>query len=713
LTADVRQIASEPRELRPGRTAVLAVDFLLVALFLAGLVIYVVRGVERPEAVVGEWSAEGLRAALDGLGLPAGGLVAYMVGLQVMVVVTSVVAALYLLRGPVVSRFRLYLGFVLVFNATAGSGLLSSLAQLYPAHSWLQGLEGLGWFAFFPLAYLFPDGRFVPRWSRWLLVVWAALFVVAIAAPQDVGEGPVVTVPLALLLVSCVAAQVYRFRKVSGAVERQQTKWVMVAVLLQLGYIATGPPPVESPRGLVLDMLLALFSYTIAAALPAAIAVAIVRHRLYDVDLLISRTLVYGTLTLLVIGIYIAVVGGFGVLWRIDGNPLLPLVATGLVAVAFNPLRQRVQRAVNRLVWGDRDDPHAVMARLARRLGSAMPPEGALQTIVDTIGVAMKLPYVVITLAGNGVRAAYQAAGGPAPEQLEDYSLRYRDDEVGVLSVAPRPGESFGTADRRALAEIAGHAGVAVQALRSTVDLQRSRERIVAAREEERARLHRDLHDGLGPTLASLYQRIDAARILLAKDPAAAHGVLDQAGQQVKSTVEDVRRLVYALRPPVLAELGLAAAIEEACQGLAPWALIEVADELPVLPAGVEVAAYRIAVEAVTNVVRHADASRCVVRILEEGRVLVVSVLDDGVGFAAGARPGAGLRSMRERAEELVGTFSVEPAEPAGTIVTARLPLGPLPLGPTPLSPTPLSPTPLSPLPLGQLPAVPGSGDAG
>jgi signal transduction histidine kinase len=673
LTTDVQQIASESRESRPGRGAVLAVDCVLVALFLAGLVVGISHG--RPDIFVDDWQADRLQSALHGLGLPGAGLIAYVVALQLVVVVTSVVAALYLLRGPTVSGFRLYLGFVLVLNATAGSGLLSSLARLYPQLDWLQALEGLGWFPLFPLAYLFPDGRFVPRWSRWLLAVWGALFVVAVVAPADVASGPVVTVPLIVLLLSCVAAQIYRFRKVSGVVERQQTKWVMVAVVLQLGYIGTGHPPVQSARGLVLDLVLALISYLIAAALPAAIALAIVRHRLYDVDLLISRTLVYATLTLLVVGIYVAVVGGIGVLWRIGGNPLLPLVATGLVAVAFNPLRQRVQRAVNRLVWGDRDDPHAVMARLARQLGSAMPPDGALQTIVDTIGTALKLPYVAVAVAGGGATAVYQPATGPAPSELTEYELRYRDTEVGVLSVAPRPGESFGTTDRRALAEIAGHAGVAVQALRSTLDLQRSRERIVAAREEERARLHRDLHDGLGPTLASLYQRIDVARALLAKDPDAAYAVLDEAGQQVKATVEDVRRLVYALRPPVLAELGLAAAIDEACRGLAPWASVEVAGELPVLPAGVEVAAYRIAIEAVTNVVRHAEATTCVVRIFEGDGVLVVSVRDDGTGIAAGARSGAGVRSMRERAEELSGSFSVESATP-GTIVVARLPLG-------------------------------------
>ncbi|MEV6416747.1 GAF domain-containing sensor histidine kinase [Kribbella sp. NPDC051718] len=668
--AEAEQTMSGPRVLRPGRAAVLAAGGLLLLLFLATLVFFVARAVDHPEVVVDDWSAEGLRAALVGLGLPAGALVGYIVFLQLLVVVASVVAALYLLRGPVMSRFRLYLGFVLVFNATAGSGLLSALARLYPGHDWLNGLEGLSWFLFFPLAYLFPDGRFVPRWSRWLAVAWAVLFVVTAVVP----DGPPVTVPLILLLVSCAAAQIYRFRWVSSAVERQQTKWVLIALVLQLGHIATGRPPVESPRGLVLDLALALFSYAISVALPVAIAIAIARYRLYDVDLLISRTLVYVTLTVLVIGIYVVVVGGFGALWRIDGNPLLPLAATGLVAVAFNPLRQWVQRAVNRLVWGDRDDPHAVMTRLARRLGSAMPPEGALQTIVDTIGAAMKLPYVSVTLAGGSATAVYETGG--VPEQTAAYPLRYRDEEVGVLMVSPRPGESFGTADRRALEEIAGHAGVAVQALRSTADLQRSRERIVAAREEERARLHRDLHDGLGPTLASLYQRIDAARALLARDPDSAYAVLDQAGKQVKATVEDVRQLVYGLRPPVLAELGLAAAVEEACRGLAPWAVVEIAEDLPSLPAGVEVAAYRIAVEAVTNVVRHAEASSCLVRFVGEEGALVVSVRDDGVGIGADARPGAGLRSMRERAEELVGTLSISPVLPRGTLVTARLPLG-------------------------------------
>ena len=259
------------------------------------------------------------------------------------------------------------------------------------------------------------------------------------------------------------------------------------------------------------------------------------------------------------------------------------------------------------------------------------------------------------------------------------------------------PGEGFSGADRRLLEDLARQAEVAVHAVRLTADLQRSRERLVTTREEERRRLRRDLHDGLGPTLASFALKVDAARKLVSRKPEDAKMLLSRLKEQTQDTVTDVRRLVYGLRPPALDDLGLVAAIRQQAesQGFVAYEdfsgaagdgvsgesglvfSLEAPGDMPTLPAAVEVAAYRIAQEAITNVARHAHAKTCRVRLsVDRGSgVLEVEITDDGAGVPEVRVAGVGLSSMRERAEELGGTLAVEPKPEGGTRVLARLPL--------------------------------------
>jgi signal transduction histidine kinase len=249
------------------------------------------------------------------------------------------------------------------------------------------------------------------------------------------------------------------------------------------------------------------------------------------------------------------------------------------------------------------------------------------------------------------------------------------------LILAPRAaGESFSTADLNLLNIIAGQAGIAVYNLRLTQDLQRSREKLVSAQEEERRRLRRDLHDGVGPTLASLSQRLDNASELVRSDPEKSVQLLKELKGQVKGTVAEIRRLVYALRPPVLDEFGLVSALREhVAQYSGPNGLsitFDVTEPMPPLPAAVEVAAYRIAMEAFTNLVHHAQASRCNIRIKLDGSSLLLEVTDDGKGLSTKTHSGIGLTSMRERAAELGGETFIENLPSGGTRVGARLPIG-------------------------------------
>jgi signal transduction histidine kinase len=284
--------------------------------------------------------------------------------------------------------------------------------------------------------------------------------------------------------------------------------------------------------------------------LPVFTYIAILRHRLYDIDLLINRTLVYGALTACVVLIYVLAVGGLGALFQARGNLAVSLLATGLVAVVFQPLRSRLQGGVNRMMYGERDDPYAVISRLGRRLETTIAPERVLPTITRDDRPGAKAALRSHPAQGRrGLSGVPQPYGSPTGEP-EALPLVYQREEIGRLVFSPRaPGEEFSAADRRLLEDLARQAEVAVHAVRLTADLQRSRERLVATREEERRRLRRDLHDGIGPTLTGLALQLNAAHKLVIRNKSedAAEDALSPR-ERTESTIAEMRRLIYGLR---------------------------------------------------------------------------------------------------------------------------------------------------------------------
>jgi signal transduction histidine kinase len=355
------------------------------------------------------------------------------------------------------------------------------------------------------------------------------------------------------------------------------------------------------------------------------------------------------------------------------------LPATALVAIAFGPLRDRLQRSVNRLLHGLRDEPYAAISTLGRRLGETMAPSQVLPVIVATIADALRLPYVAVELTGAQEPAA--AHGAPTAGIALRLALVHAGEPVGALLIGARAhGEPLSDADRRLLEDFAHRASAAASAVALSVDVQQSRERLVTAREEERRRLRGDLHDGLGPTLAGAVLTIDAARRVLARDPETADALLDRAAASVEGTVAEVRRLVYGLRPPALDQFGLVGALRQHAAALSTAdahlsADVAAPDPLPALPAAVEVAAFRIAQEALMNVTRHARAHTARVRIEIDDDGLRLQISDDGDGIPPDAAAGVGLTSMRERATELGGQFEVTTSPGAGTTIAVRLPL--------------------------------------
>ncbi|WP_173099449.1 histidine kinase [Actinomadura verrucosospora] len=523
---------------------------------------------------------------------------------------------------------------------------------------------------------LFPDGRpaggRVLRWAAWATAATAPLFVLEVATdPHSVVEGgsgylalpfhddlgPLWKISelrtLAAVLAGFAALAV-RYRR-GGEVARRQLLWLTQAVLLVLAVLVPWGLLEAAPVSVLLTIPL----------IPAAMTVAILRHRLLDIRLVVSRTVLYVLLTSLALGAYAGLVALLDALLRRGAGFGGSALATIAIAVGFNPVRVRLQAAVDRVLYGDRADPVRAVSRVGARLDTGLP--GVLEAVRE----ALRMPFAALRADG-----AEKAAAGTAPELLAAVPLTYGGDRLGELVVGLRAGERrLGSADRSVLELLAAPLAVAVRAVGLSDALQRSREAMVMAREEERRRLRRDLHDGLGPALAGVTYKADAAGNLLRSDPDQAARLVAELREETARAVDDIRRLVYDLRPPALDDLGLAGAVRQRAGQLAVRGVAVTVDvaPLPPLPAAVEAAAYRIAVEGMANAVRHSGGARVEVRIRADGR-LRVEVADDG---ARGGRwaPGVGLRSMRERAAELGGTCEAGPG-PDGGRVRAVLPLG-------------------------------------
>jgi signal transduction histidine kinase len=552
---------------------------------------------------------------------------------------------------------------------------------------------------------LFPNGRFVPRWTAWVLLINPAYIVVYVLFLRPLRlpgwamfNNPVCAISWFGSWIILVVAQLYRYVRVSTPLERQQTKWValsFVLVLLNIGILAIIPGPLPIEHSAFNTFLDVFFPDTYALTcllIPISFGLAMFRYRLWDIDIIINRTVVYGLLTAIIVGLYVFAVGYLGALFHTGGNLLISLIAAGLIAVLFQPLRVLLQRGVNRLLYGLRDEPYRVLSSLGQRMQDTLDPDAVLTTIVETVKDALKLSYVAIEVQ-EGSAAVLAAASGTSPAKgATRLPLVHQREPVGTLLIAPRGrDEMLSPADYRLLENLADQISIAVHAVRLTSDLQRmasdlqrSRERLVLAREEERRRLRRDLHDDLGPTLAALALTASNIADLIPTNPDAAISLANSLQNDIRATVGDIRRLVYELRPPALDELGLVAAIRERAvqfgntrsEGAShrPFVQIEAPQHLPPLPAAVEVAAYRIVQEALTNVTRHANARTCVIR-LSLSDSFEIEIIDDGIGLAEEHQLGVGLLSMRERAAELGGTCIVEKCGEAGTRVFARLPL--------------------------------------
>jgi signal transduction histidine kinase len=548
---------------------------------------------------------------------------------------------------------------------------------------------------FIPLALvLFPDGRLPGRGWRWLVVaiglggvIWTCAGVLdpyggltaEIGIPgypawagfrQIVWFLAVGSVLVVGTYAGALVALLLRYRRAPDQVRRQML-WLLQALVVIIA--SSIVEQVLGIQSLILGVLPILL-------IPLAITIAVLRHQLLDIRLVVSRSVLYLLLTGAVIAGYLALVTVLEATVRRQVSLNSSVVATLVIALAFNPVRVWLQRLVQRAFYGARKDPVRAIAEVGAHLGKVGVSAGSgLPGVLEALCRVMRFPAAAIVVDGNQI-----AMYGEPPAARHAITLRSGHNVLGELLVGLRAGEHrLDATDEKVLTLLTAPLAVAVQAGRLAEELQDSRERVISGREEERRRIRRDLHDGLGPVLTGVVLNADAARLLLESDPDRSAALLAGLRDQTIGAIEEIRRLVYELRPPALDGMGLVGALREYAatlsrrsDGAALTVTLDAPQALPELPAAVEVAAYRIATEALTNVVRHSSATAAELRLGIDSHRLWLSVRDNGGNGADsdGWQPGVGLTSIQERTAELGGECEIR-HDHTGALVSVSLPL--------------------------------------
>lgn len=658
-------------------------------------------------------------------------------------VVYPLIGALIVSRQPrnLIGWLMCATGLVMVVGNLAGAyalrGLVASPGSLPGAlvMAWLQSWLPFVWFPALVIALLvlFPDGR--PPSRRWWLVVGIAIFAslqqiatavltphpltpmnggqavlsqanpTAIASPTLISLLRALQLSIGLAILGAGAALIVRFRRASGD-EREQTKWVvyvgslLVAVLLVGGFATKLHPLV----GVIAFLLwVSLF----AIGIPIAMGLAILKYRLYDIDLIINKSLVYGALAVFITGIYIGIVAGVGSLIGSGGRPSLALsiVATAVVAVAFQPVRERVELLANWLVYGKRATPYEVLAQFTHRISGAYASEEFLPRMAQVLAEGTGAVRTDVWLrAGDQITpaASWPSADSRVPESVaiggqllptmtdvtHVVSVRHQGELLGAISVKKRPGEALTPVEDGLLKSLASQAGLVLRNVKLTAELRSrlseisaqaselraSRQRIVAAQDAERRRLERNIHDGAQQNLVALTVKLRLALNQAKTSPARAADAVRGLETEAAQALQTLRDLARGIYPPMLHERGLVAALK--AQAVKVPARVKIlADDVSRQAPDIEATIYFCCLEALQNATKHAAASNILVKLERQGDDVLFSVVDDGVGIdERTAISGSGLQNMKDRVEALGGRLTVGGAPGAGTRVTGRIP---------------------------------------
>jgi signal transduction histidine kinase len=577
---------------------------------------------------------------------------------------------------------------------------------------WVAGLFLFG--VMLPLT--FPSGRLLSR--RWLIpVAFAIAYFILVTAGNAFIPGhpiagyPQITnpigvtgrgnlfdnlqalslVPGVIAILGIVASVVVRFRRSLG-IEREQMKWFLFSFLLVPVALALNNVP-------LLDRL----SFLIAVpALAISIAVAVLRYRLYDIEVVISRTLVYGSLAAFITAVYVGIVVGVGTLVGSGGQPnlVLSIVATAIVAVAFQPVRERLQKVANRLVYGKRATPYEVLSQFSERVAETYAADEALPKMARVLADGTGASEARVWLRSGSTlwpAARWPSPGGAVPAEepvpvrgqllpelpaQTAVPVRHQGELLGALTVTKRAGESLTPIEQKLLNDLAHQAGLVLknvgltaELLQRLEELRASRQRLVAAQDEERRRLERNLHDGAQQNLVALKVKLGLAETFADKDPVNARRLLGEIKSDADEALETLRDLAHGIYPPLLADQGLAVALEAQARK-ATLPVDVAADGIARYPQDIEAAVYFCCMEALQNVQKYAHASRASVRLSALNGDLTFVVEDDGAGFDADkVKAGSGLTNMADRLDALGGGVAVDSAPGLGTRLKGRVPV--------------------------------------
>ena len=578
---------------------------------------------------------------------------------------------------------------------------------------WIPLIAGLG-----VVGWIFPEGRFLSRRWRTAMVVACAAAAVPMVLnallprltifagfdnPAGLDEPWIQSAANASaglmlpVLFGGAAAATVRFRKRHGD-ERQQIKWLLLAVMaiamvlaylsILLGIIlATGTDPTQ---GAVWPEYLAIASFL---AVPISVAFGVLKYRLYDIDVVINKAVVYAVLAVFITGVYLTVVVAAGSLTGYASNPVLSGIAAAIVALAFQPVRRGTQRLANRLVYGERATPYEVLAQLGDRLAGEYAADDILDRIAAALAGGVGADRVVVWLDSDGelrpaavwpkgARAAPIAASAATLTATEDgtrsFSVRHQGEMLGAIGVHKPPSDPLTPADEKLVSDLAAQAGLVLRNARLIEDLRASRRRLVTAQDEERRRLERNIHDGAQQQLVALTVKARLAEQMIDRDLAKARDLVAQIGAETTGTLEDLRDLARGIYPPLLADQGLGAALVAQARRSPVQVSVE-AEGVGRYPQEAEAAVYFCVLEALQNVAKYAEASRATVRLRGSADELRFEVEDDGRGFDTAATGyGTGVQGMADRLAALGGELRLVSELGSGTTVVGTLPVGSL-----------------------------------
>jgi signal transduction histidine kinase len=665
------------------------------------------------------------------VGAGAAGLDVYTVVFLVLAPIYATVGVIILSRasGNHVGWVLLLIGALLSiqdFSGASGSYAATPAGGWVPSGVWMNWISTWAWvpvvvgaLALLPL--LFPNGRLPSR--GWTPLVWVVCGATAaslggyVFIPSGINTTPAYVNPVGLaaltpltglfhaLYVLAVLVGVLggagsllvRYRH-GNSDERHQIKWfagafVLLAVMLA-AYAASGALGIASP-----DWLIAVILCLGLTAVPLTVAVAVLRYRLYDIDVVLNRALVYGALALFITAVYVGIAVGIGALIGGGGKPNLGLsiLATAIVAVGFQPVRERLQRVANRLVYGKRATPYEVLSQFSERVAESYAMDDVMPRMARVLAEGTGAQRADVWLRGGttwreaavwpmgaSLRQAVPVNGDSLP--LVDGSdrmvaVRHQGDLLGALSVTKRGGESLTPVEENLLTHLAGQAGLVVKNVGLTADLQArleelraSRQRLVTAQDEERRRLERNLHDGAQQHLVALKVKLGLAEMLMGRDPDKAKVTLEQLKGDADEALQTLRDLARGIYPPLLAEKGLTAALESQARKATVPVTVN-AEGLDRYPQEIEAAVYFCVLEALQNVQKYASASVVAVSLAHSNGKLDFSVSDDGCGFDTAAnRRGSGLLNMEDRLDALGGHLTVRSLPGSGTTLYGDVP---------------------------------------